>query len=278
MKLKRYCSVAVSALLLIAMSCRKNSIGTTSIGTKLNVKSVAVAPDLGVYDYASPGDTLEFKALDPKTQPFYVILDPSPCNEKCLTVKKDMPGSCKVQSGFNFYRYILTFEKPLACSPSPLPPPPPPPGKVFSLPKSCPQCQILIIRNPIGPVGPSPTESTPASPKATATASNVSYTSSGIGIPVTCNSGTVSVGMAEQVKGGAIFWANPENLLADLTITMPAGVCKVTGGSTNVFKQLKSCTLDAAPSSTPYTYNVEMSGCNKRGTGKLTILDPNTPK
>ncbi len=96
MRFKHFLSIALSGLFFTVVSC----------STKSRVKSFVVDPGLGIYSYAAPGDTLEFKAVDPNVSPFYVIFDdPSPCVETYLKVTKDKPGTCIVRTKHRFFRY-----------------------------------------------------------------------------------------------------------------------------------------------------------------------------
>jgi hypothetical protein len=136
MRSKHFFSIALCGLLLTAVSCK----------TRSRVDSVVVDPVLGVYSYASLGDTLEFKALNPKVKPFYVIFDkPYPCAETYLTVTGDKPGTCKVQTKSGFVRYRLSEAPP----------------SMDSQPIKCLACQFLIIPYPIPPTGVPPQPATP---------------------------------------------------------------------------------------------------------------------
>jgi len=138
MRSKHFFSIALCGLLLTAVSCN----------TKSSVKSFIVDPELGLYNYAASGDTLEFKALNPNTPPFYVIFeDPSPCAEKYVKVTKDQPGTCKVRAKSGSFRYAV----------SNLPPSP------DIHPRSCPQCQIFITPTPVPPSGEPPQPTNPSS-------------------------------------------------------------------------------------------------------------------
>jgi hypothetical protein len=266
MRSKHFLSVALCGLLLTAVSCK----------TRSRVRSVVVDPYLGVYSYAAPGDTLEFKALNPNTSPFYVIFaEPSPCVETYLKVTKDKPGTCKVSRRSGFFRYSLSL----------LPPSP------DSKPHSCGGCQVLfpcaqcaiLITPTHGPIGVLPHPTTPSSyssSEANAKENNVSVTSERTPVPVGCNGGAVSVPTMDVTNGDTIFWADPDALGTDLTITVPAGVCKGTGPGQVVMKQLQPCILDAVPPSYPYSYSysVQMndaSGCGRPVIGTLNILNPN---
>ena len=137
MRSKHFLSIALCGVLLTAVSCK----------TKSSVKSFVVDPELGSYSYAAPGDTLEFKALNPNTPPFFVIFeDPSPCAETFVKVTKDTPGTCKVRKPSGTFRYAI----------SKLPPSP------DIQPRSCPQCQIFIVPVPVPPRGGPPQSTNPS--------------------------------------------------------------------------------------------------------------------
>jgi hypothetical protein len=138
MRSKHFLLIALCAVLLTAVSCK----------TKSSVKSFVVDPELGSYSYAASGDTLEFKALNPNSPPFFVIFEnPSPCAETFVKVTKDTPGTCKVRKASGTFRYAV----------SKLPPSP------DIQPRSCPQCQIFIVPTPIPPSGVPPQPPNPSS-------------------------------------------------------------------------------------------------------------------
>lgn len=151
MRSKYFLSIALCGLLLTVVSCN----------TRSRVKSVFVDPARGVYNYALPGDTLEFQALGPNASDFYVIFDePSPCAEMYLKVTKDKPGACKVQARSGSFHYRLSYFPPTSDRK-----PQPCPGCQYLVP--CPECIIVIIPHPGPPIGvvppivipsPSPTQ------------------------------------------------------------------------------------------------------------------------
>ena len=139
MRSKHFLSIASCGLLLTTVSCN----------TKSRVKSFVVDPELGLYNYAAPGDTLEFKALNPNTPPFYVIFgNPSPCVEKYLEVTKDKPGTCKVRTKTGSFSYGMSHHLPPSTD---------------SNPHTCPQCKIFIVPVPVPPSGGPPQTTVPSS-------------------------------------------------------------------------------------------------------------------
>jgi hypothetical protein len=91
----------------------------------------------------------------------------------------------------------------------------------------------------------------------------------------------VSVPTKDATNGDTIFWADPDAPGTDLTITIPAGVCKGTGTGQAVLKQLQPCLVDAVPPSYPYSYSYSVhidgvSGCGRSVTGTLNVQNPNS--
>jgi hypothetical protein len=263
MRSKQLFPIALCGLLFTALSCH----------TRPRVTSIVVDPYLGVYSYAGPGDTLEFRALNPNASPFYVVFgEPSPCVETYLKVTKDKPGTCKVNARSGFYRYKLSLV------------PPSPDSKPWSCPGCqivfpCPACIIVITPpNPGRPIGVplrTPIPSSSPSPGIKEKGSE------SIPISVACSGGAASVPTEDATNGDTIFWAVPDTLGTDLTITLPAGVCKGTGAGQTVLKQMQPCILDTMPPSYPhsYSYSVQMngvSGCGRAVTGTLNIQNPNS--
>jgi hypothetical protein len=259
MRCKQFFSIALCGLLLTAVSCK----------TRSRVNSVVVDPDLGAYSYAALGDTLEFKALNPNAPPFYVIFeDPSPCAEAYLKVTKDKPGTCKIRTKSGAFRYSLSRQ----------------PSSSDSKPHTCPQCQILITPNPIRPIGVPPRTTIPSSSSsrgASAKSNNSSATGESTPIPIGCSGGVVSVPTKDATNGDTIFWVDLDDRGTDLTITIPAGICKGTGSGQVVLKQLQPCVVDAMPPSYPYSYSYSVhmdgvSGCGRPVTGTLNIQNLNS--
>lgn len=146
MRYKQFFSIALSGLLLAALSCH----------TRSRVKSVFVDPTVGAYSYAAPGDTLEFRAFNSKSTPFYVIFeDPSPCAETYLKVTQDKPGTCKVTARSGIFQFLVSNSPP----------------NPHSRPHGCGGCQILgpclackivIAPNPGQPIGLVPSTPIPS--------------------------------------------------------------------------------------------------------------------
>lgn len=259
---KHFLSIALCGLILTAVSCN----------TRSRVKSVFVDPALGVYSHAAPGDTLEFQAFNPNATPFYVIfVDSSPCVETYLRVTQDKPGVCKVREKSGFFHYSLshlppsTDSRPRSCG-----------GCQVLLP--CAECIIVITPNPVRPIGVPPHTAIPSSSSSPGTNEKSSESTP---IPVVCNGGAVSVPTKDATNGDTIFWADLDDRGTDLTITIPAGICKGTGSGQVVLKQLQPCVVDAMPPSYSYSYSYSVhmdgvSGCGRPVTGTLNIQNLNS--
>ncbi len=231
---KRILLLAISGLLLSAVGCR--------------VQSVMVSPEQGLdHNYARTGDTLEFVAYNPKTQPFYVIFDdPSPCAEKYVMVTATTPGRCKVVSGNVAYSYRLSYH---------------PPDKHLSIPTNCFPCDGLVVGNndQLGSAQLAPAQRTPP-PDATTDPSK--------SVNVSCVGNTVNINPPKVTRSaGEYVWWYPPN---GLTITVPDPIC-VEGTSIDPYGR---CTISQNASPGDHSYTLHMDGCTTDGTGTITIPNP----
>jgi hypothetical protein len=282
MENKRLASIVICGLLLTTVGCQDKVQSVppppAPAPTTSTIRSVAVQPGLGVYNYAHVGDTLEFTALDPNTSPFWVVFEESrPCAEKSVMVTKDTPGQCKVTAQLNVYYYTLSTTAPPAL-PIPIPPTPNP----TAAPRKCPQCQIMLTPPRTG----SPTPPNPGTPPATPTGSSANAVGAAVTGstalenaqlgPVSCEGGTATVALLEQTQGQNVSWYDKDDGTNDVTVTVPPNVCSDANGSQTIFSQYQPCTFTGPPQ-TNTSYKVSLKGCANDGTGKLTI-DPKSTR
>lgn len=231
---KRILLLAICGLLLSAVGCK--------------VQSVMVSPEQGLaHNYARAGETLEFVAYNPHTQPFYVIFDdPSPCAEKYVMVTATTPGRCKVVSGIVAYSYRLSYTHP---------------DKLLSIPTNCFPCDGLVVGNDnnSGFAKQGPGQRTPP-PDATTDPSK--------SVNVSCVNGTVTINPSAVTRSpGEYVWWYPPN---GLTITVPDPICD----EKSPIDPYGRCTISKNASPGDHSYTIHIDGCTTDGTGTITIPNP----
>jgi hypothetical protein len=221
---------------------------------------VQVDPVVGAFNYAYPGETLEFNKLFPGSSDFYVIfVGISPCKngEMYLQLTGNSPASCEVKTA-STYQYYLS-----ATLPKDVP---------LIQPRICPACQFIVVPPPGGGQIP-PTlgggTPPPVNPKAAKAAIGKAAAPPNYApVSVTCDSGTVTVAPVEQSPGNGVVWLDNDSNSKGLTVTLPSGTCS----GSNVFGAgLPGCILLSTAKSTSYTVDVQDPSCKTPGTGQLTV-------
>jgi hypothetical protein len=245
---KRLVRIALCCPLLALVGCRHPA-----------TIMVAVDPNFGVFNYAHIGDTLTFRPLNPKAGDFWVIFDnPSPCSAQEYEIKTGVATSCVVVNQVDSYQYYVSPTRKEE-------------EKFAAGPRSCPQCQFIVIPAPKVPKSPPPTTPAPSASNALAPASSAGAAPPiPLLIGVHCASGTPTVKERTITQNDAVAWDDADDDTNTVTITMPSGVCSGTATYTN----LQACTLTGTPGR--YPYNVQAQGCDKSGTGYLTIAAPSS--
>jgi hypothetical protein len=221
---------------------------------------VQVDPTAGAFNYAHPGETLEFSKLFPSSSDFYVIfVGISPCEDKTkmyLELKGDAPASCTVGAASTYQFYIS------ATLPSQLK------GTPAVQPRVCPACQLIVAPQPGSGKTPPPAGGTPppVSPKAAKVVGKAAAPPNYAPVSVSCDSGTVTVAPVEQSPTNGIFWMDSSG--GGLNVTVPDGTCSE---GTSIPAGLPGCILLNTARSTSYSVKVQDSSCSTPGTGQLTV-------
>jgi hypothetical protein len=247
------------------------SIATCLLASGLSgcrVQSTLVTPSLAPLTYATPGETLEFRALTPMYIVFYRT---SPCAEPYYLVEPNKPARCKIRSGVSgYFEYYFETTKPTD-------------GK-FLFAKSCQYCQVVAVGvGNSSSAGSSQPGGSSDSGKSADSKSN-SNTSAGSGrpyppLPVSCDSDTQTAEVEDSwIQNGVqaqdkIAWI-PMNGAQSVTVTMPSGIC--SGGQNGVFTAQDACTVTGTPGT--YNYSVKLDQCANPGKGTLKInTSPSAP-
>jgi hypothetical protein len=266
MRDRRIIFAALCGLLVTMIGCQVQQpvapVAPVQPASSKGTVRVQVDPVVGAFNYAYPGETLEFNKLFPGSSDFYVIfVGISPCEkgEMYLTLTGNSPASCKIKTA-STYQYYLSATLPLQLK-----------GAPAIQPRICPACQFIVVPPPGGGQIPPPAGGgtpPPVIPKAAKAVGKVAAPPNYAPVSVTCDSGTVTVAPVEQSPGNGIVWLDNDSGSKGLTVTLPSGTCS----GSNVFGAgLPGCILLSTAKSTSYTVDVQDSSCKTPGTGQLTV-------